>query len=307
VNYSGQPCRDHLTLAVPAILVGVLALSLGDGLIKQQATVFSLWQIFVMRSVIATPFLIYFVRIQTCATPIMPEQFGWTMIRSLLLVLMWLFYYLALPHISMPVAAASLYTLPIFITLFAGLLIGERVGWKGWVAVLLGFAGMMLILQPQTNNFSAYALLPVIAAICYALAMITTRSKCQNEKPLVLALWLNLSFIGVGAMAILIIRIWQPALTDIADNPLLLGEWIPMWIDEWRTMAILAIAIILGSVGVAIAYQSGRPSIIASFEFFYLAFALAWGFLLFDEAPEFTSIVGIVLIAGGGMLAVRAK
>ena len=307
MNQTTQSHSDNLTLAVPAILIGVFALSLGDALIKQQSATFPLWQIFIMRSLIATPFLIYFIRIRTCAMPVMPDQFGWTALRSLILVFMWVAYYLALPHVPLSIAAAALYTLPLFITLFAALLIGDRIGWKGWIAVLLGFVGVLLILQPQADDFNAYALLPIVSAICYASAMIMTRSKCQNENPLVLSLWLNLAFIGVGALAILIIQIWQPTPSNIAANPFLLGDWLPMWIDEWRAMAILAIAITLGSVGAAIAYQAGPPSIIATFDFSYVAFAVVWGILLFSQVPDLITITGIVLIVGGGMLAVRNK
>ncbi len=80
-----------------------------------------------------------------------------------------------------------------------------------------------------------------------------------------------------------------------------------MWIAEWRVMAILAAAIIVGSIGAAIAYQSGPSSIIATFDFSYVAFAVVWGILLFGEVPGFITIIGIVLIVGGGMLAVRNR
>ena len=298
-----QSRNDHLKLAVPAILIAAFVLSLGDALIKQESATFPLWQIFVMRSVIAVPFLVYFIRIRACNISIMPDRFGWTALRSLLLVIMWAAYYLALPHVLFSIAAASFYTAPLFITLFTVLLTGDRVGWKGWIAVLLGFIGVLLILQPQADDFNAYALLPIISAICYASAMIITRSKCENEKPLILSLGLNLAFVGVGALAILIIQIWEPSPASMAANPFLLGEWKPMWIDEWRTMAILAFIIIIASVGTAIAYQSGPSSIIATFDFSYVAYVVIWGILLFGEAPDFVTIIGILLIVGGGLLA----
>ena len=302
-----QSSNDNLKLAIAAILITAFVLSLGDALIKQESATLPLWQIFVMRSVIAVPFLVYFIRIRACSISIMPDRFGWTALRSLLLVIMWAAYYLALPHVPISIAAASFYTSPLFITLFAAVLIGNRVGWKGWIAVLLGFIGVLLILQPQADDFNAYALLPIISAICYALAMIITRSKCENEKPLILSLWLNLAFIGVGALAILIIQIWQPTLASMAANPFLLGEWKPMWIDEWRTMAILAIIIVIASIGTAIAYQSGPSSIIATFDFSYVAYVVIWGILLFGEVPDSISIIGILLIVGGGLLAVRKQ
>jgi len=299
--------RDNLKLAVIAILAGCFALSLGDALIKQHSASFVIWQIFVMRSIIAIPFLIYFVRIYSCAVPIKPMRPGWTLLRSLILVVMWLFYFAALPHIELAVAAAAFYTLPIFITLFAAIFLGEKITARGWLAVLLGFIGTLLILQPQTDDFNTYALLPLVSAVCYACAMILTRSKCQQEKPTVLSLWLNICFIGVGAMALLLLKLWHPGAELVAANPFLFGEWTPMWLDEWRVMATLAIAIVIGSIGAAIAYQKGPSSIIATFDFSYVGFAAIWGFVLFAEIPGPQVSIGIALIVTAGVIATRQK
>jgi drug/metabolite transporter (DMT)-like permease len=298
---------DNLKLAVPAILIACLALSLGDALIKQQSAAFVIWQIFVMRSAIALPFLIYFVRITSCAVPIKPIQPGWTLLRSLILVLMWIFYFAALPHIELAIAAAAYYTLPIFITLFAAIFLGEKITARGWLAVLLGFSGSLLILQPQADDFNAYALLPLVSALCYACAMILTRSKCQHEKPTVLSLWLNISFVGVGAFALLLIKLWHPDADLIAVNPFLFGAWTPMWLDEWRVMAILASAIVIGSIGAAMAYQNGPSSIVATFDFAYVGFAVIWGFVLFAEVPGPQASIGIIMIVTAGTIATRQK
>lgn len=300
-----QEKADNIKLAVSAIVFAVFSLAVGDALIKQSSIDFTLWQIFIIRSAIAIPFLISFVRIRACATSIIPERLLWTVLRSLILVFMWLIYYISLSHVALANAAAAFYTLPIFITLFAALFLGDKIGTKGWSAVLLGFVGVLLILQPQADDFNSYALLPIGSAICYALAMILTRSKCRNEKPLVLSLWLNLSFVSVGLLALLVIRLWEPSAANMAANPFLLGEWTPMWNDEWRIMALLAIAIIIGSTFTAIAYQSAPPAMIASFDFSYVAFATILGFVFFAELPDLVTVTGILLIVGGGILAIR--
>jgi len=292
-----------LKLAIAAILVACFALSLGDALIKQQSAAFVIWQIFVMRSLIAIPLLIYLVRIYSCRDPIRPIRPAWTLLRSAILVLMWIFYFAALPHIELAIAAAAYYTLPIFITLFAAIFLGEKITIKGWLAVLLGFAGTLLILQPQAGDFNAHALLPLVSALCYATAMIITRSKCQQEKPTVLSLWLNIVFVGTGALVLLALYLWQPGSDLVAANPFLFGTWTPMWLDEWRIMAILASAIVVGSIGAAIAYQNGPSSIIATFDFAYVGFAAIWGFMLFAEVPGSQVTIGIVLIVIAGVTA----
>ncbi len=80
-----------------------------------------------------------------------------------------------------------------------------------------------------------------------------------------------------------------------------------MWLDEWRVMAILAIAIVIGSIGAAMAYQNGPSSTIAIFDFAYVGFATIWGFVLFAEVPGTQVSIGIILIVTAGVIATRQK
>jgi len=300
-----QPKSDNLVLAVVTILLTALALSLGDALIKLVSTDIVLWQIFVIRSVIAIPALVIIVRLQSMTTSLIPRRLGWTALRSVMLTSMWVAYYAALPHVALAVAAAAFYTLPIFIALFAALFIGDRVGPAGWLSVLLGFVGVLLILKPQAGDFNQYALLPLISAILYALAMILTRTKCRDESPLVLSLCLNVSFVVVGlAVTVLTMLIDTPGDAEPGTS-FLLGQWTAMGRAEWLSMCLLATAVIIGSVGAAIAYQAGPPAIVATFDFTYVAFAAAWGLLFFGEVPGTIKLAGMAMVVAAGILAIR--
>lgn len=296
--------RDNVRLAVAVILATDFALSLGDAAIKQISADFVLWQIFVIRSIIAIPILIALIRLRSCLTSLAPRRFGWVALRSLMLTLMWVAYYAALPHLALGVAAATYYTLPIFITLFAALFIGDRIGPTGWGAVLLGFAGVLLILKPEADGFNGYALLPLVSAVLYALAMILTRTKCREENPLVLSLSLNVSFVAIGLLATLLIAVGGPA-DEARGTSFLFGKWSIMGKTEWFSMILLAAAVIIGSIGAAIAYQIGPPATVATFDFVYVGFAGAWGVLFFAEVLDSITIAGMVLIIAAGVLAVR--
>lgn len=310
-----EPKSDNIKLAIGAILIAVFSLALGDALIKKSNASFVIWQIFILRSIIAVPFLVFFLRRQNSAhntslekpSGLMPKHLVWTLVRSSLLVVMWLIYYMALPNVDLSIAAASFYTLPIFITLFAAVFLGERIGMGSWIAVALGFSGVLLILRPQAEDFNLYALLPIISAILYSLGMILTRSKCREEHPMVLSLWMNFMFIIVGILASVLIMLSQPSEEFREANLFLFGDWLPMGFAAWGDMTILAVALLAGSVGAAIAYQSGPASTIAIFDFSYVAFAIIWGVLLFDEALDFKTIIGILMIVTGGILSTRKK
>jgi len=280
-------------------------MSLGDAAVKLFSTDFVLWQIFVLRSVIAIPIFLVVIKVRNRAASLLPHRAGWVALRSLMLAFLWVAYYAALPHLELGVAAATLYTLPLFITLFAAVFIGDRIGTKGWVAVFLGFGGVLLILRPEAGGFNAYALLPLVAAVLDALAMILTRTKCRGENPLVLALSLNVAFISIGLSATLLLAMFGGPLDGSQGPSFISGEWAPMGPREWVSMAFLAAASIIASVGVAIAYQVGPPATIATFDFAYVGMAGLWGILIFAEVPSGTTITGIALIIAAGILAVR--
>lgn len=301
----GISSPDNVRLGVIVILAVDLALSLGDAAIKSISTDFVLWQIFVLRSIIAIPVLIAVIRLRPRPASLSPRHPGWVALRSLMLTFMWVAYYAALPHLALGIAAAAYYTLPIFITLFAAFFIGDRIGPMGWGAVFLGFAGVLLILKPEAGSFNGYALLPLVSAILYALAMILTRTKCREESPLVLSLGLNVSFVTVGLVATLLIAMGGGRADEADSASFLLGAWSTMGQTAWLAMALLAVATIIGSVGNAIAYQAAPPAIIATFDFVYVGLAALWGVLFFAEVLDGVTIAGMALIVAAGALAVR--
>ena len=297
-----QSDADNIPLAVFAIVFTVFALSLGDALIKQISTGFPLWQIFVMRSAMAIAVVIAVLKTRFPSVSLKPRTVVWTGLRSLMLTLMWVAYYAALPHVALSIAAAGYYTLPLFITLFAAIFIGEKVGVQGWIAVCTGFCGVLLILRPEADDFNAYALLPLASAVLYALSMILTRTKSKHEHPLVLSLCLNISMACAGAVASVFIWLWGPSGAEVETHRFLLDHWIVMDMQDWLAMALLAAAVLIGSVGAAVAYQKGPASIVATFDFSYLAFATLWGALFFAEFPDAVTIAGMALIVVAGVL-----
>lgn len=292
---------DNLPLAVGVIVFTVFALSLGDALIKFTSGEFVIWQIFVLRSLLVIPVLLVYLWIKAPGALAIPPALGWTVLRSLMLVVMWVAYYIALPNLDLSIAAAAYYTLPIFITLFSAALIGDRISLLGWVAVFVGFVGVLLILRPKAGDFNLYALLPLWSAVLYALSMILTRTKCRAVHPLMLSVALNAAFVIVGTLAALSIIVVAPG----SREGFLLAPWAEMGGKEWMSMALLAVAILIGSVGAAIAYQKGPPSVIGIFDFAYVGFAVLWGLIIFAEVPDLISLTGIALIVVAGIMSLR--
>lgn len=293
---------DNIRLGVATIVGTVFALSLGDALIKALGGggQMGIWQMFVVRSLLAFPVLLVGALLICGADKLAPKSVPWVAVRSALLALMWIAYYVSLPLLPFAVAAAAYYTLPLFIVAFAAVFAGEVVARTQWAGVVLGFLGILLVLRPGGDSFQWAALLPILAAVLYAAAMILTRTKCLNEHPASLALGLNATFILLGAAGLVF-----GALLGLETTRFLTISWVAMSIEEWRNMSILAVLILVASVGTAVAYQSAPASTVGTFDFAYVGFALIWGTVFFDERPDAGAMTGIALIVIAGVLAVR--
>ena len=293
---------DNIRLGVATIVGTVLALSLGDALIKALGGGggMGIWQLFAVRSLLAFPVLLIGASLIFGADKLRPKSVPWIAVRSILLAFMWIAYYLSLLLLPLAVAAAAYYTLPLFIVTFAALFAGEAVGRMQWAGVVFGFLGILLVLRPGSDAFQWAALLPIFAAILYAVAMILTRTKCLNEHPASLALGLNMTFVVFGVTGLAV-----GAHLGLDPAGFLTTSWDVMSPDEWRNIAILAALILVASVGTAVAYQSAPASTVGTFDFAYVGFALIWGVVFFDERPDAFAVTGIALIVVAGVLAVR--
>lgn len=291
---------DRVALGISIILASVLTMAFADAVVKLVSASMTVWQVFFARSLFAIPILIALL----CATGVglksrAPAR---AFVRGALLVLTWLAFYASLPVLSLSVAAVAVYTSPIMIALLSATLIDEPVSKRQWSGVMLGFIGVIAILRPGTDAFSWFTMLPLLAAALYALAMVFTRSKCQEEEPLTLSLALNVSFLVTGLTATVLLDIIGLGSDTKAAFPFLLEDWAPMGVREWSLMAFLGALLAAYSAGVARAYQVAAPSIIATFDYAYLVSAALWGFVFFSEQPDPLTICGMALITIGGLL-----
>ena len=110
--------------------------------------------------------------------------------------------------------------------------------------------------------------------------------------------WLNVAFLVTGGIAAALL---QSGLTlRGVDFPFLLATWQPLAPADWAVILFLAVLMTGVSIGVAHAYKSPQPAIIATLEYAYMIFAIFWGFVFFSEVPDLWTILGMALIAAGG-------
>lgn len=294
---------DAVPFAIGTILFTVFAMSIGDALVKQLGTdsTLGVWQLFVLRSALALPVLMIAGLVMGLNSSLSIKIPLWVYLRSTLLIGVWITYYASLPHIPLSVAAAALYTLPLFIVGFSALWTHDTVSKGQAVAALLGFGGVLLVLRPGGEAFTPYALLPIVAAMLFAMAMVLTRVRCQEERPLAMATHLHLCFVLTGTVGLLAVHV----VPDLQGETFLSLPWQSLELEQWQLLALLTASILIASVGTAIAYQKAPGAIIGTFEFAYVGFAVLWGVLLFDEVPDGLTILGFIFIVSAGILSAR--
>lgn len=293
---NSTPKIGSVKTGIITILFTVFAMALTDAFVKFASADMTLWQIYVCRSALALPVLLLLGK--GC---IWPKAFGWVTLRSIVLVTMYLAIYAAIPLLDLTVIAATLYTAPFFIVLLSAIFLKEQVTTGQWVAVLVAFIGVLFVVQPNSSNFTGLSLIPVIAAFLYAIAAMITRVKCENEAPVSLAASLNFALIVCGLTASLWLWIWPSSYAS--SYPFLFGRWSTLDSRAICILVVMAVLIVSVSVGLARAYQSPRPQIIATFDYAYLIFATFWGFIFFREVPGTWTKTGIALIILAGILA----
>lgn len=286
-------------VGIATIIATVFAMALADALVKKYSGAMTLWQIYVLRSAFVLPVLLVMTR-----GHFRTSRLGWILLRSVLLVLMYLAIYAAIPWLKLSVIAASLYTAPLFIVALSALVLRNPVTPRHWTAIVIAFVGVLLIVKPGASAFHPLALIPVGAALCYALAAVITRARCHTTPAATLAFWLNVSLLVWGTMASVLIAV-TPA-RPIIDYPFLWGHWHAMTPNDWRTVIVLALLMIGISLGLARAYQLRRPQVIATFDYSFLIFAAFWGYVFFDEIPDVSTLVGMGAIAAAGLLVLKA-
>ena len=288
---------QSLTAGIFTILLTVFAMALTDAFVKFASADMTLWQIYVCRSILALPVLVFLTK-----GHVWPKALGWVTLRSLALVAMYFAIYAAIPLLDLSVVAAALYTGPLFIVLLSSVFLRESIASMQWMAVALGFVGVLFVVRPNGADFTSLSLMPVIAAFLYAVAAVLTRAKCQNEAPASLAISLNIALVVFGGLASVWLRISPSG--SAQSYPFLFGQWSNFDARTLGILIVMAMLIVGVSMGLARAYQSPRPQVIATFDYAYLIFAALWGFVFFRETPQFWTMIGIALIIMAGILVV---
>ena len=200
-------------------------------------------------------------------------------------------FYAALDLMPLSLVTVLFQTLTLFVTLLAPMMLGERVGWRRWTAVIVGFGGTLLLLNPAAGGWTLTGILLGLGSPFFgALMMITLRRLGRHDSPATTAVWHN----GVGAMVFAVIVI-------VADAPLPNGK---------ADMALLVAIGLLSSFqqfGLAFSHKLVPASILAPLHYLSIPMGIGAGIMLFGEVLTPEIIVGSAIIIASSIFILRRE
>ncbi|MCB1361586.1 MAG: DMT family transporter, partial [Rhodobacteraceae bacterium] len=266
------------TLGALCAVGGSLCFSLGDMAIKFLSGAYPLHEIILIRSMIGMAILLAvimplaggYARIRT-------RQPGKHLLRGAFVVVANMAFFLALSAMPLANATAIFYVSPLMIALFSVLFLGERVGPRRWAAIGAGLLGVVIMVRPGSDTFSAIALLPLLAAASYAGLQIMTRKLGLGESAATMAFYIQVTFISFSVVFGL--AVGNGRFDPGGDGTLsfLLREWVWPAPADLPFFALAGLGTSVGGLLISQAYRLCEAALVAPLEYVAMPMAIFWG------------------------------
>jgi drug/metabolite transporter (DMT)-like permease len=203
-----------------------------------------------------------------------------------------LLFFTAVKYMPLADVFAIYFVEPFMLTAMSALFLGEKVGWRRWLAIVIGFGGAMVVIQPSFAVFGLTSLLPVLCAFLFALYLFLNRAIGDADPPLTMQ-----TISGLGGTAFMVVALGVGHRMGNADFvPALPGSW-----------AVLAILIVLGGLSayghllVVHAFRLAPLSLLAPFQYFEIISATVLGFVIFGDFPTASKWLGVAIVVESGL------
>ena len=191
---------------------------------------------------------------------------------------------IALSMILLPIAdaAAILYAGPLFITALAAPMLGERIGWRRWTAVFVGFVGVMVMLRPTAGAFQALALIPLAAAFTSSLRDIYSRSLSATETSNSMMFWSGITITVVSAFSYFL-------------------GWKEMPLRDLGVLALIGTIIGVAHYVMIGAYRAAEAAVVAPFKYSAIVWAVILGYVFWGDVPDYFIVTGGTIVVACGL------
>lgn len=243
-------------------------------------------QLILFRNLFSLPVLLAMVPGQGGLAVLRPREPGWHLARIVFGLGGMIGAFVGYTHLPLATATVLGFTMPLFLTALSVLLLGERVGWRRWSAVVVGFIGVALVARPGFGT-EALPIWPVVAvlvgALAWALAMMTIRRMGQaGENGVTIVLWF---------------AIGSAVLSGIATVPV----WVEPDARQWALLVAIGVVSAVAQLMMTAAYRRGETTLLAPFEYVALVWTMLLGLAIWGEWPGLLDLLGFAVLVGAGL------
>ncbi len=277
--------QDHsLRLGVLLMLGASIVFALQDGISRHLADTYNVYMIVMIRYWFFAAFVVALARRQAggVLAAARTDQPLVQLFRALLLAVEICVMVAGFTLLGLVESHAVFACYPLLVAALSGPVLGERVGWRRWTAIGIGFVGVIIILQPGFGVFQPVALVPLAAATMFALYALLTRYVGRRDSTATSFFWTG----TVGAVAVSVVGVFH---------------WEPMTGPDWGWMSTLCVTGVLGHWLLIRCYEVAEASAVQPFAYFQLVFAACIGILVFGETLPANVALGGGIIVGAGL------
>ena len=279
------PITSSAEQALPAIacMIGAVAfLTASDALIKSMSSTYSVGQLLFIRSIFVWPWILLFALRQGGIQTLRLNSTKGHVLRGILVIASTFLFVTGLQYLPLANAIAAIFMGPLFITAMAPFILGERVGWRRWAAVSVGFLGVLLMVRPGTDAFQWALLFPIAGAMCGGLRDLITRRISQAEN--------TLAMLAMTTIAIMV--------AGIISIPF---GWAEFRTEDLTKFAISGTLVTGGHYLMIDAFRRGEAGLVAPFKYTSLLWAIIIGYFAFGELPDHYTLTGATIIIAAGL------
>ncbi|WP_313591922.1 DMT family transporter [Agrobacterium cavarae] len=272
-------------LGVAVMLFGMLLFALNDAMGKFLVSTYSLGQVIAVRSIAAVIILLPIVWKAGLPKLVNVERPGLQAARVFFSTAELFCFYFAVA--ALPLADVMTYWLaaPIYVAALSPFLLGEKVGWRRWTAIGIGFFGVLIALKPSSASLTSAAFFSILGSAAFAFMMLSGR-QLRNTPDTVLAFW---QIIGAGLAGVVAILVTP-------------SGWIPIQSGfDLSLLALLGIVAMTAHVLVNRALKLADAATVAPLQYTLLLWAVIFGWLIFGDVPQLSIVIGAGLIVLSGL------
>lgn len=276
--------KQNERLGILLMIITTIVFASQDGLSKYLATEYNVYMVVMIRYWFFAAFVISMSsrgtggikHIAKTKSPLLQ------IFRSLILVAEMCITILAFTLLGLAETHAIFASYPLIIAMLSGPILGEYVGWRRWLAICVGFIGILIILNPGNGIFSPYALVPLAGAILFALYGLLTRYVGQYDNSSTSFFWTGV----VGSIAMTVVG---------------LNFWDPVSKSDWSIMLLLSASGVVGHYLLIKCYEVAEASAVQPFAYLQLIWASMIGIIIFEEQITTNVLIGACIIVGAGL------